>query len=274
MFGVPTRAQTGVAGGQTGVLDGLFGRSDKRIVLQRKRNKAPGWDGCRDRNDGRQEPFPQKLLWEKPLQRSSHRSVYAADKGIMLVLGGLGYPDPVLKRTDSTFNNDVMGDFWQYNIHACPSNCSDNGLCKYGYCFCHDGYYGLDCSNVTCPGDRCWYDEFTNEQHCRHCCHSPFVHTDINISLDEHAAYLPDQRKVSEGRGWERGQGRGNGWSFNHGGIALLYGLQLYLYSHPRSCEWMAWSLSLSCPFFSSLLFPPSLSSISSRFRVTPTMRV
>ena len=124
----------------------------------------------------------------------------------------------MLKRTDSTFNNDVMDDFWQYNINACPSNCSDNGICKYGYCFCHDGYYGLDCSNVTCPGDRCWYDEFTNEQHCRHCCHSPFVHTDVNVSLDEHAAYMPDQRKVSGGRKRERG--RGDGRPFNRGGTA------------------------------------------------------
>ena len=42
----------------------------------------------------------------------------------MLVLGGLGYPEPVLKQSQSTFDNDVMSDMWQYNIRKCMVVCN------------------------------------------------------------------------------------------------------------------------------------------------------
>ena len=198
VFAVPTRGK---------ITDGRYGRPDQRIVLPIKRKQAPGWDGCRDRSDGRGLPFTQELQWERPQQRSAHRAVYQEKDGIMLALGGLGYPEPVLKQTHSSYQNDVMGDFWQYNINACPSNCSEHGICKYGYCFCHDGYYGLDCSNTSCPGDFCWYDQHTNEQHCYHCCHAPYPHYDDDV-------YVVDQRKVPcdhNHRGEENGicDGRG-----------------------------------------------------------------
>merc|ERR1712195_308661 len=35
---------------------------------------------------------------------------------------------------------------------------------------CYNGFYGSDCSNVTCPGDYCKYDVDTHQQICSHCC--------------------------------------------------------------------------------------------------------
>lgn len=79
--------------------------------------------------------------------------------------------------------------FWQFNINKCPGNCSNHGSCKYGFCFCDNGYYGIDCSNTSCPGTFCYYDDITNEQICNHCCHSGHSHSDGE-------PYLSDVRKV------------------------------------------------------------------------------
>jgi hypothetical protein len=59
---------------------------------------------------------------------------------------------------------EIKGDFWLYALDACPYNCSSQGDCINGYCFCYDGFYGLDCSNISCPGDFCYYDEHTHQQ--------------------------------------------------------------------------------------------------------------
>lgn len=61
-------------------------------------------------------------------------------------------------------SNRILG------VSDCASNCSSHGDCQYGYCSCHDGYYGLDCSNTSCPGDYCYYEETTRVQVCSHCC--------------------------------------------------------------------------------------------------------
>ncbi|CAN0484135.1 unnamed protein product, partial [Laminaria digitata] len=50
-------------------LDGLFGRSDQPVFIPQPRRLAPGWDGCRDRQDGR-EDLDQGLMWEHPGHRS------------------------------------------------------------------------------------------------------------------------------------------------------------------------------------------------------------
>lgn len=67
---------------------------------------------------------------------------------------------------------------WYYNLYHCINNCSLHGVCDYGFCFCDVGYYGLDCSNTSCPGTFCMYDENSHEQLCKHGCHAGYNHTD------------------------------------------------------------------------------------------------
>ena len=66
--------------------------------------------------------------------------------------------------TEQTYPTTVLDDFWQFSVHNCQNNCSNHGSCHYGYCTCEDGWYGYDCSNSSCPGDFCYYDEETHEQ--------------------------------------------------------------------------------------------------------------
>lgn len=71
-------------------MSGLFGRANTSVLIMQKRNQAPGWDGCRDRVDGKPYPFPQRLLWEEPLQISMHRAIYSTHYDILLTYGGHG----------------------------------------------------------------------------------------------------------------------------------------------------------------------------------------
>ena len=50
-------------------------------------------------------------------------------------------------RKDLTTVATSKGDMWQYNLDSCPQNCSMNGDCSFSNCLCHDGFYGMDCSN-------------------------------------------------------------------------------------------------------------------------------
>jgi hypothetical protein len=47
--------------------------------------------------------------------------------------------DEIPVQRSITYPASTQEDFWQYNINACPSNCTLHGACKYGYCFCDDG---------------------------------------------------------------------------------------------------------------------------------------
>lgn len=80
-----------------------------------------------------------------------------------------------------------------------------HGECRYGNCFCHEGYYGMDCSNSyvyfsststninefysTCPGSRCKFDEVTKLQTCNHCCFAGYEHTSDD-------SYVPNVQKI------------------------------------------------------------------------------
>ena len=68
----------------------LSGRVAAPLVLHQQRRRAPGWDGCRDRSDGRVD-LPNKLIWLQPAQRAAHRSIYLAVHGIILMFGGRAY---------------------------------------------------------------------------------------------------------------------------------------------------------------------------------------
>lgn len=142
--GEPTRGRT---------VDGLFGRSADPVLIPQPRRQSPGWDGCED------------IQWIIPSARSDHASVYIEKYDMLVTHGGITYNTTGNSKT----NNLVLGDMWVLNVHNCARNCSNNGICTNGTCECDPGFYGIDCSNFTCPGSVCEYDN-DNAQHCTHCC--------------------------------------------------------------------------------------------------------
>ena len=169
--------------------DGLFGRSIGPVEVPQPRRQAFGWDGCRE-----EDMAHGAELWTYPSSRSDHTGFFYPEDGLLLFYGGVGYgtggtyvpQDPSLEMTHET---TVLNDFWAYNINKCNNDCNNQGECRYGFCICDSGFYGLDCSNMTCPGDFCYYDEVTNEQVCNHCCYAGYTHTDEDV-------YVPDTKKV------------------------------------------------------------------------------
>jgi len=165
------------------------------VHIFQARRQAPGWDGCRDRSDGRSD-LPNELLWVQPTQRAGHAAIWSPGKqsitrkvnDFLIIYGGYGYPGIEGEKTDRTPPAQTMDDMWQLRIHDCPKNCSLHGQCSYGSCFCDDGYYGVDCSNSSCPGDFCYYDAM-NVQHCTHCCSATYEQGD-------NSSYLFNRRKT------------------------------------------------------------------------------
>lgn len=133
------------------------------VLVPQPRRQAPGWDGCRDRADGRAD-LDQELLWFHPTGRSQHQVVYSPDYRLIVLYGGLGYVRDEASTKAVTHETHALGDMWVYNINRCPANCSHHGSCYFGFCFCDPGYYGVDCSNISCPGDYCYYNQVTLEQ--------------------------------------------------------------------------------------------------------------
>eukprot|EP00943_MAST-04B_sp_MAST-4B-sp1_P002518 g2518.t1 len=202
VFAAPTRGYP---------VDGKFGRVDKHFVIPQPRRQAPGWDGCRDRLDGYIDERGPKynLQWLQPLQRSEHTGLWIYKHRLLLIYGGSAFqeykPNPYRKRLNGYTQKDIdeagygfragkslfsltMTDMWTWHMDHCPRNCSYHGVCVYGNCLCDNGYYGIDCSNISCPGDFCYYDD-NLEQHCTHCCSAPYAHKDDDV-------YLEDVRKV------------------------------------------------------------------------------
>ncbi|KAH9144466.1 hypothetical protein AeRB84_011593 [Aphanomyces euteiches] len=152
------------------------------------RRQAPGWDGCRDRVDDRTD-LPWDLQWSKPNQRAGHTAAYHSGYHLMLLYGGYGVEREELYKTNSTTPAVTYGDWWSYSLANCIKNCSLHGICSYGHCVCDDGYYGTDCSNITCPGSVCEYDDVKQSTTCAHCCFSGFEHTDNDT-------YVPNIQKL------------------------------------------------------------------------------
>ena len=121
-----------------------------RVIIPQTKRRGPGWDGCRD-----------SLRWMYPPSRSGHAGVALMNSSTMIIHGGV----------TGSKNTSIIEDIWLYSLEKCPSDCHNHGDCIDGFCHCYRGYYGLDCSNLTCPGSICTYDEFTHEQYCSHCCH-------------------------------------------------------------------------------------------------------
>ena len=77
-------------------------------------------------------------------------------------------------RTDPipTFKGKIqyLQGLWYFRLNVCEKNCSNNGYCEFGTCYCDDGYYGKLCDSKTCPGTFCIYDdEFFSTSECVHC---------------------------------------------------------------------------------------------------------
>lgn len=169
------------------VLDGLWGRSNVSIFVPENRRRALGWDGCRDRYDGRTD-LVQGTQFLQPLPRAGHASVWSRTWGIMLMFGGEAVDAEVPPSTRISPPSAAVGDLWAWGSNWCPGtpyafgngmdspegpsqlDCSGHGTCFFGNCYCKDGYFGVDCSNATCPGDFCFYDDTNHVQRCTHCC--------------------------------------------------------------------------------------------------------
>ncbi|KAF0695740.1 Aste57867_13476 [Aphanomyces stellatus] len=160
----------------------------EELLYPQARRQAPGWDGCRDRIDNRTD-LPWNLQWSRPAQRAGHMAVYHAEYELMLLYGGYGVTREALYSTNSTTPAFTYGDYWSYSLKNCIKNCSLHGVCSYGRCLCDEGYYGVDCSNHSCPGTVCQFNDLTKQSSCVHCCFSGFQHTDNDT-------YVPNVQKM------------------------------------------------------------------------------
>lgn len=147
--------------------DGKFG-SNTSVFIPQPRRQSPGWDGCRD------------LEWKYPPARADHASVYVEKYNMLVTHGGISYTP----NNRSLNQARVLSDMYVLNMHSCAHNCSGNGVCTNGFCDCDPGYYGIDCSNVTCPGTVCEYDGDHN-QHCTHCCYDSIDERKVPCRLDD-----------------------------------------------------------------------------------------
>ena len=132
--------------------------SSGSVFVAQPRRQSPGWDGCRE------------LEWRTPSLRSDHASIFVPKYDMLVVHGGLSNGGDHNRAVNSPANI-VLEDLWVLEIHTCSKNCSNNGVCDHGYCKCDPGFYGIDCSNTTCPGSVCHYDD-NNDLRCTHCCYN------------------------------------------------------------------------------------------------------
>eukprot|EP00605_Chrysophyceae_sp_TOSAG23-4_P000108 GSChrysophyteH1.ASY1.ANO1.118.1 assembled CDS len=119
------------------------------------------------------------------LARAGHAAVWLPETQEIIMYGGMSYKEENAKRIDETWPSITRDDMWYFGLNHCLNNCSDHGVCKNGFCFCYVGYYGEDCSNTSCPGTSCYYDEYTNDQVCVHACQAGYVHTDDDIYVQD-----------------------------------------------------------------------------------------
>ena len=74
--------------------------------------------------------------------------------------------EPLL--TSSVFN--TLENLYILYSNECKNDCSGNGICDFGICFCNEGFWGDDCKNKLCPKSLCFNDhDFHMNQECIHC---------------------------------------------------------------------------------------------------------
>jgi hypothetical protein len=155
-----------VTRGTTPALDGRWGRASAPLLIPTRRRGTFGWDGCRDRLDGRTDLPEGEVNFLMPSPRAFHGSIWSQRLGVLLSYGG------------ETAGSLQVGDTWAWGRDWCPFGCHGKGACVWGHCYCAAGFYGLDCSNRTCPGSVCRYDTDNHEQTCLHCCTQGWLHAD------------------------------------------------------------------------------------------------
>lgn len=180
VFSEPTRGR--------GLSDGLFGRALSSLFIAQPRRQRAGWDGCRDRFDAKTD-LPNELQYVRPHARFGHRAVYYAESNEILMYGGMAMFEEHAPSVQDSFPQRVSDDMWFYSLNHCQNNCSLHGNCYLGYCLCDVGFYGIDCSNTSCAGTFCHYDE-NILQICVHACQAGYNHTDDDVYIAD-IAKLP-----------------------------------------------------------------------------------
>jgi hypothetical protein len=170
--------------------DGKWGRASEPMFISGRRRATFGWDGCRDRADGRTD-LGNEVSFLQPSFRAYHAAVWSDREKMMLLYGGEAMVVDYLPTPNASYPVATNGDLWAWSSQWCPFDCKGNGACVYGHCYCKDGYYGLDCSNKTCPGDYCRYDTLNHVQTCSHCCAAPFQHYDGNFYVGDAVRKVP-----------------------------------------------------------------------------------
>lgn len=146
--------------------DGQYGRANEPIKIPTPRRQRPGWDGC----DG--------LQYRMPYGRYDHAAVYHELTEELIMYGGEAYDAFHEFSAEITYPSMVAHDMWVMNFRHCINNCSLHGDCIDGFCECYVGYYGVDCSNTSCPGTACYNEEVNHKEHCRHACQSAYEWTE------------------------------------------------------------------------------------------------
>ena len=64
---------------------------------------------------------------------------------------------------------EELDDAWEYSPAACRADCSRHGACEFNACVCDPGFWGDDCSQLTCPGAVCAFDYVGRALVCDQC---------------------------------------------------------------------------------------------------------
>ncbi|KAF1327900.1 Intraflagellar transport protein 88, partial [Globisporangium splendens] len=99
------------------------------VFTLQARRQAPGWDGCRDRSDGRTD-LAQELQWAHPSQRAGHMATYHEGFDKTFVFGGHGFEKEYLYQVETTYPGSSLGDLCQYYLNNCPRTalCTENAF--------------------------------------------------------------------------------------------------------------------------------------------------